>query len=74
MSRHKHLQVKSSVQRGIRSKILDQYPMLEPIADELLPKKTPMFIAKLWARLTLFVPFLSHHAHPRCFTAFGFTH
>jgi hypothetical protein len=38
--------VKSSVQRGIRVKILEQYPMLEDIADELLPKKLPMYLVK----------------------------
>ncbi|CAO3607268.1 unnamed protein product [Cunninghamella blakesleeana] len=35
-------QLKSSVQRAIRSKLQEQYPMLEPIMDELLPKKTPI--------------------------------
>ncbi|CAO3649914.1 PUA domain-containing protein [Cunninghamella echinulata] len=39
-------QLKSSVQRAIRSKLQDQYPMLEPIMDELLPKKTPIVLIK----------------------------
>eukprot|EP00658_Telonema_sp_P-2_P069911 TRINITY_DN593_c0_g1_i1.p1 TRINITY_DN593_c0_g1~~TRINITY_DN593_c0_g1_i1.p1 ORF type:complete len:184 (-),score=48.16 TRINITY_DN593_c0_g1_i1:407-958(-) len=32
-------QIKSSAQRGIKSSLIDQYPMLEDIIDELLPKK-----------------------------------
>jgi hypothetical protein len=41
-------QLKSSVQRGIRSKIIDQYPALEPILDDLMPKKTPIVLVKGW--------------------------
>ncbi|KAI9016371.1 malignant T cell-amplified sequence 1-like protein [Phycomyces nitens] len=39
-------QLKSSVQRSIRTKLLEQYPMLEPILDELMPKKTPIIQIK----------------------------
>ncbi|KAJ3392136.1 Malignant T-cell-amplified sequence 1 [Lobulomyces angularis] len=45
--------VKSSVQRTIRSKILAQYPLLEPYADELLPKKDPLFLVKCKEQLNL---------------------
>ena len=38
--------VKSSVQRTIRTKILEQYPALQEIAEEILPKKAPMVLAK----------------------------
>lgn len=38
--------VKSSVQRNIRNKILEQYPQLEKMEEDLLPKKEPMFVAK----------------------------
>lgn len=38
--------VKSSVQRNIRNKILEQYPQLEKMEEDLLPKKDPMFVAK----------------------------
>jgi PUA domain protein len=34
------------VQRGIRAKILELYPSLTPFIDELLPKKTPVVVAK----------------------------
>ena len=32
-------QLKSSVQRGIRAKIVEQYPPLEDYIDQILPKK-----------------------------------
>lgn len=38
--------VKSSQQRSIRSKILDEYPQLEPYMELVLPKKAPMVVAK----------------------------
>eukprot|EP00735_Rhodelphis_limneticus_P004077 TRINITY_DN15629_c0_g1::TRINITY_DN15629_c0_g1_i1::g.18678::m.18678 TRINITY_DN15629_c0_g1::TRINITY_DN15629_c0_g1_i1::g.18678 ORF type:complete len:183 (+),score=69.28,sp/Q6DER1/MCTS1_XENTR/57.14/2e-69,PUA/PF01472.15/2e-15 TRINITY_DN15629_c0_g1_i1:95-643(+) len=39
-------QVKTSVQRGIRSKLVEQMPYLADYVDDILPKKEPMFIAK----------------------------
>eukprot|EP01135_Chromosphaera_perkinsii_P000602 Nk52_evm5s136 gene=Nk52_evmTU5s136 len=39
-------QVKSSVGRGIRKKILEQYPMLEEVIDDLMPKKSPIILVK----------------------------
>mmetsp|Transcript_35200 Transcript_35200/g.56554 ORF Transcript_35200/g.56554 Transcript_35200/m.56554 type:complete len:186 (+) Transcript_35200:180-737(+) len=41
-------QLKSSVQRGIRAKIGEQYPQLEQegVLDELMPKKCTMIVAK----------------------------
>ncbi|GLE07100.1 hypothetical protein PINS_up016969 [Pythium insidiosum] len=38
--------VKSSQQRQIRAKILEQYPDVEPYMELLLPKKAPMVVAK----------------------------
>lgn len=38
--------VKSSQQRMIRAKVLEQYPAIEPYLEELLPKKAPMVVAK----------------------------
>jgi PUA domain protein len=37
---------KSSVVRGIRSSILDQYPRLSDVVDEILPKKDPLMLIK----------------------------
>lgn len=39
-------QVKSSVQRGIRNSIVEQYPELEEEIEVLLPKKEPLFVVK----------------------------
>ncbi|CEL96877.1 unnamed protein product [Vitrella brassicaformis CCMP3155] len=39
-------QVKSSVQRKIRTDLLEQFPRLDPVIDDILPKKSPLVIAK----------------------------
>ena len=48
-------QLKSSVQRGIRGKIAEQYPQLEEeeVLDELIPKKCVMNIAKTDAKISV---------------------
>jgi len=40
---------KSSAARGIRSAILEQFPLLEPHIDDILPKKTAIVVAKWYA-------------------------
>ncbi|KAL5989918.1 hypothetical protein ACLOJK_010813 [Asimina triloba] len=40
-------QVKASVQREIRQSIADEYLGLELVLDDLLPKKSPLIVAKL---------------------------
>ena len=45
-------QVKNSVQRSIQSQIVNQYPLLEPLIDEILPKKQ-MIIAKCQGHIQL---------------------
>jgi hypothetical protein len=40
--------VKSSVQRTIRSKVLEQYPLLEPYIEDILPKKEQLDLVKLY--------------------------
>ncbi|KAI9495976.1 PUA-like domain-containing protein [Zychaea mexicana] len=39
-------QLKSSVQRGIRAKLQEQYPGLDSVMEELMPKKTPIIQIK----------------------------
>ncbi|KAG2256652.1 hypothetical protein Bca52824_075946 [Brassica carinata] len=39
-------QVKTSVQRRIRQSIQDEYPGLETVMDDLLPKKSPLIVVK----------------------------
>ncbi|KAK5194554.1 translation machinery-associated protein 20 [Exophiala xenobiotica] len=47
--------VKSSVQRGIRAKVLETYPKLEPHIDEIMPKKSQLDLVKLPDRVSLYV-------------------
>ena len=39
-------QLKSSVQKGIRTKLLEQYPYLESYVDSVIPKKDTYRIVK----------------------------
>lgn len=39
--------VKSSAQRAIRSKVLEEYPKLEPYIEDILPKKEQLELVKL---------------------------
>jgi PUA domain protein len=48
-------QVKASVARGIRSSLLSQFPGLEDVISEILPKKTPLFIAKCQNHINLLI-------------------
>ncbi|XP_031101783.1 uncharacterized protein LOC116005680 [Ipomoea triloba] len=48
-------QVKASVQRKIRQSIAEEYPGLEPVLDDLLPKKSPLIVAKCPNHLNLVV-------------------
>jgi len=40
--------VKSSVQKGIRSKLMEQFPFIEDYLEQIIPKKDPLRIAKWW--------------------------
>ncbi|KAF2108470.1 PUA domain-containing protein [Lophiotrema nucula] len=57
--------VKSSAQRGIRQKVLDQYPQLEPYIDDIMPKKEQLDLVKLPDRIALYalsaVPLFFQH-------------
>eukprot|EP00249_Psilotum_nudum_P008760 c21492_g1_i1 orf=184-729(+) len=48
-------QVKASMQRKIRQSIAEEYPDLEPILDDLLPKKAPLVVAKCQNHINLVV-------------------
>lgn len=41
--------VKASVQRGIVTKIMEQFPLLEPYIDDILPKKAGIVQVKWYA-------------------------
>ena len=38
--------VKSSIQRAIRTKIVDTFPLLEPHMEEIIPKKSQLSLIK----------------------------
>jgi hypothetical protein len=45
-------QVKTSIIRGIKKRIVEQYPSLEEVIDEIIPKKeSSIFIAKWYSLL-----------------------
>jgi len=48
-----HSQVKSSVGRAIRSSVLELYPALEDVVEEILPKKESMVLAKCADHISL---------------------
>lgn len=48
--------VKSSAQRAIRSKVLEEYPKLEPYIEDILPKKEQLDLVKLYAYQIFRVP------------------
>jgi hypothetical protein len=43
--------VKSSVQRGLRQKLLETYPGFEPYIEEIMPKKASLEAVKLYVSL-----------------------
>jgi malignant T-cell-amplified sequence len=43
--------VKTSVQRGIKSKIVETFPKLEPYMEEIIPKKSQLSLVKWYPRL-----------------------
>ncbi|PFH33829.1 cell cycle regulator protein [Besnoitia besnoiti] len=44
---------KSSAQRAIRAQILQQFPRLEPVIDDIIPKKTPLTLVKCQRHISL---------------------
>lgn len=46
--------VKSSVQRTIRSKIVETYPKIEPYIEQIMPKKDQLDLVKLPDRVSLY--------------------
>ncbi|RMZ84334.1 hypothetical protein DV738_g529, partial [Chaetothyriales sp. CBS 135597] len=48
------LNIKSSVQRAIRAKVLETYPQLEPHMEAIMPKKSQLDLIKLPDRVSLY--------------------
>ncbi|RWS28917.1 Malignant T-cell-amplified sequence 1-like protein, partial [Leptotrombidium deliense] len=48
-------QLKTSVQKGIRNKIVEEYPLIEDFIDEIIPKKESLRIAKCQQHIEVLV-------------------
>lgn len=51
---HSRSNVKSSIQRTLKSKLVSQYPALEPVIDELIPKKSHIELIKCEDKIQLY--------------------
>ncbi|KAK9236314.1 PUA-like domain-containing protein [Lipomyces kononenkoae] len=51
---HSRTNVKSSVQRGLKSKLIEQFPNLENVIDEVIPKKGQLIVIKCTDKLSLY--------------------
>ena len=47
--------VKSSVARSIRARLIEAYPLLEEVIEEVMPKKTPLHAAKAPDNVMIYV-------------------
>lgn len=43
-------QVKSSVQRGIKTKLVEQFPAIDDYIVQIFPKKEPLVVVKWWVQ------------------------
>ncbi|KAF8423350.1 hypothetical protein EV426DRAFT_633196 [Tirmania nivea] len=58
--------VKQSVQRSLRAKLVEQFPLLEPYIDEVFPKKSDLELIKAPEKVSLYavdgeIIFFQHH-------------
>ncbi|KAK9323279.1 PUA-like domain-containing protein [Lipomyces orientalis] len=51
---HSRTNVKSSVQRGLKSKLIEQFPKLDNVIDEIIPKKGQLVVVKCTDKLSLY--------------------
>lgn len=51
---HSRSNIKSSVQRGLKSKFVSQFEKLEPVIDDLIPKKSQAVLVKCEDRIQLY--------------------
>ncbi|SCU84137.1 LAFA_0D08372g1_1 [Lachancea sp. 'fantastica'] len=51
---HSRSNVKSSVQRTLKTKLVSQFPALEPVIDELVPKKSQVELIKCEDKIQLY--------------------
>lgn len=58
--------VKASVQRGIMSKLLEQFPAIEPYVEDILPKKVGIVQVKWFALPCLAIRSFLCYPHEHC--------
>lgn len=51
---HSRSNIKSSVQRGLKTKFVSQFEKLEPVIDDLIPKKSQAILIKCEDRIQLY--------------------
>ncbi|CCF60664.1 hypothetical protein KAFR_0L00570 [Kazachstania africana CBS 2517] len=51
---HSRSKVKSSIQRTLKAKLVSQYPQLESVIDELIPKKSQIELIKCEDKIQLY--------------------
>ncbi|ODQ66488.1 translation machinery-associated protein 20 [Nadsonia fulvescens var. elongata DSM 6958] len=51
---HSRSNIKSSVQRGLKAKLIEQFPGLESVIEEAMPKKSQMVQIKCSDKVTLY--------------------
>lgn len=80
---HSRSNIKSSVQRGLKSKFVSQFEALEPVIDAIIPKKSQAILIKCEDKISLYsvdgevvlfqhfddlIPMLrTVHKYPQCF-------
>lgn len=52
---HTRTNVKSSVQRGLKTKVVSQFQDLEPVIDDIIPKKSQVEVLKCEDKIQLFI-------------------
>lgn len=51
---HSRSNIKSSVQRNLKSKFVSQFPGLEPVIDQIIPKKSQAILVKCEDKIQLY--------------------
>ncbi|CAK7900979.1 translation machinery-associated protein 20 [[Candida] anglica] len=80
---HSRSNIKSSVQRGLKTKFVSQFELLEPVIDDIIPKKSQAILIKCEDKIQLYsideevvvfqhfddlIPTLKVvHKYPQCF-------
>ena len=56
-------QVKSSIQRGIKTKLVEQFPPIDDYIAQIFPKKEPLVVVKWWVSIYLYQDNKNNHIY-----------